>query len=358
MGNEIIRIGFIGLNPDSHWAATAHIPALQCLQDKFEVVGVANSTPESGQRTAQALGLKRAFATPQDLVQSDDIDLVVVTVKVPYHYELITAALEAGKHVHSEWPLGNGVEEARQLTALAKEQGVVATCSTQMRTAPEILYLQKLIADGFIGEVLSTTLIGSGGNWGAETIEELAYLYDKNKGATMFEIPFAHTLAGIKEVLGDFGDVTGKLVRRRGTVRISETGEEITRSDFDQIMVQGLLKSGAAFSAHYRGGMFKGTNLLWEINGTDGDIQITGDIGHGQFAKMTVKGAQGDEEMKTLTPPAEFYEGRPEGVIACNVAGIYALVADDIQMGTRYAPSFEDALALHELLDQIETSSK
>ena len=58
-------------------------------------------------------------------------------------------ALNAGKHVHSEWPLGNGVEEAEKLTALAKEKGVVATASTQMRAAPEVLYLKKLISEGF-----------------------------------------------------------------------------------------------------------------------------------------------------------------------------------------------------------------
>ncbi|WP_296049569.1 hypothetical protein [uncultured Alteromonas sp.] len=39
-----IRVGFIGLNPDSHWAATAHLPALDWLNDEFEIVGVANSS--------------------------------------------------------------------------------------------------------------------------------------------------------------------------------------------------------------------------------------------------------------------------------------------------------------------------
>ncbi|MGE4442380.1 MAG: hypothetical protein AB7D27_12965 [Desulfomicrobium sp.] len=59
-----IKVGFIGLNPDSHWASTAHIPALKSLSEDFEVVGVANSTLESAQRTAKALHLKHAFATP------------------------------------------------------------------------------------------------------------------------------------------------------------------------------------------------------------------------------------------------------------------------------------------------------
>ncbi|MCB1084304.1 MAG: hypothetical protein KDK61_08325, partial [Simkania sp.] len=182
------------------------------------------------------------------------------------------------------------------------------------------------------------------------------YLYDKSKGATMLEIPFAHTLAGIKYVLGDYGDLTSKLIRRRETVKVSETGKDIPRSDFDQIMVHGVMKSGAAFSAHYRGGMSKGTNLLWEINGTDGDLQITGNIGHGQFAEMVLNASKAseDEDLKVMDIPEEYSKGRPDGVIASNVAGVYALVADDIQNGTKTAPSFAEALALHEVLARIE----
>lgn len=358
MSTQRIRVGFIGLNPDSHWAAMAHIPALESLEDRFEVVAVANSTPESGQKTAAALGLKQAFPTPKELVQSPDLDLVVVTVKVPFHHELVSLALNAGKHVHCEWPLGNGLEEAKQLTALAKEKGVVATCGTQMRAAPEIQYLRQMIADGFVGTVLSTTLIGSGGNWGAQAIAEHAYLYDKSNGATMLEIPFAHTLAGLRDVLGDFEDVTGRLVQRRREVQITETGASLPRFDADQIMLHGVLKSGAAVSAHYRGGMSRGTNLLWEINGTEGDILVSGDIGHGQFANMTIKAARnGDEDMKIMPVPEKLTRGLPEGVVARNVAGIYALVAKDILTGSREAPSFADALSLHMLLDRIENGT-
>lgn len=349
-----IKVGFIGLNPDSHWASTAHIPALQSLCDDFEVVGVANSTPESGQRTASALNLKHAFATPRELVASDEIDLVVVTVKVPYHYELVSAALEAGKHVHCEWPLGNGLEEARKLTTLAGEKGVVATVGTQMRAAVEVRYLRQLIADGYVGEVLSTTLVADAGGWGPETVADLAYLNDKSKGATMLTIPFGHTLAGLRDVLGDFAEISGRMVRRRDTVLVTDTGETIASTTEDQIMASGVLQSGAAFSAHYRGGLSRGTNFLWEINGTEGDIQVTAGFGHGQMAQLALFGARGEaREMQPLTPPAEMYAGLPDNVIPRNVAGIYAMVAEDIRTNTRKAPSFADALRLHELLDAI-----
>lgn len=352
-----IRIGFIGLNPDSHWASTAHIPALKSLQHEFQVYGVANSSPESGQRTAKALNLPQAFATPKDLANSKDIDLVVVTVRVPYHFELVSTALAAGKHVYCEWPLGNGTEEARKLTELAKSKGVVAAVGTQMRTSPDLRFLQKLVADGYVGKVLSSTLVGDGGNWGEETTADLSYLYDKSKGATMLTIPFAHTLAGVQDVLGGFQDITGQTAVRREKVLVTDTGKEIARTAADQVMAQGVFESGAVFSAHYRGGMSLGTNFLWEINGTEGDIQVSGNIGHGQFAELVIRGGrEGDKELKVLTPPTSLYEGLPEEVIPRNVAGIYKLIAQDIRTGSRLAPSFEDGLTLHKLLDRIGNS--
>ena len=353
-----IRVGFIGLNPGIHWAATAHVPAVQALPGQYEVVGVANTSHASAKRAAEAFGLPYAFENAAALVNSPEVDLVVVTVKVPHHRELVTAALNAGKHVYCEWPLGNGLAEASEMAALAEAKGVVAAIGTQMRVAPEVEFLRQLIADGYVGEVLSTTLVGSGGQWGSETDAAHAYLYDKSNGATLLSIPLGHTLAGMREVLGDFGDLSARMISRRNTVRVTDTAETIGSTSHDQILVHGALASGAAFGIHYRGGMSRGTNLLWEINGTDGDIQVTGATGHGQIVQLSIQGANGEmSELAPLAPPASAYEGWPDNSVARNVARLYALIAQDIRSGTRSAPSFRDAVALHETIDAIETSA-
>lgn len=115
----------------------------------------------------------------------------------------------------------------------------------------------------------------------------------------------------------------------------------------------------AALSIHYRGGVTRGTNFLWEINGTEGDIQVTGDLGHAQMIQLTVKGARGDEaEMTPLMPETSAYEGWPEFAGARNVGRIYERLFNDIQNGTKTAPTFKDAVALHELIDAIEQSAR
>jgi predicted dehydrogenase len=358
MTDTPIRVGFIGLNPGKHWAAAAHIPALQALPNDFVVTGVSNTSHASAKNAAEALGLPHAFENAQALVNSPEIDLVVVTVRVPHHHELVTAALNGGKHVYCEWPLGNGLAEAREMADLAEAKGVVAAIGTQMRVAPEVEYLRQLIADGYVGEVLSTTLLGTGMQWGSETDASNTYLYDTRNGATMLTIPVAHTLAGMREVLGDLGDFSARMIKRRDSVHVGDTGETIPSNVPDQIMIHGALESGAAFSVHYRGGVVRGTNLLWEINGTEGSIEVTGANGHGQMVQLSIHGANGDmTELAPLTPPASAYEGWPDDAIPRNVARLYALIANDIRSGSRSAPSFRDAVALHETVDAIERSA-
>jgi predicted dehydrogenase len=111
-----IRVGIIGANPDRGWAAQAHIPALTSLSDDFEITALSTSRRESADAASERFGVP-AFDNHQDLVNNPAVDVVAVTVKVPYHLELVTAALGAGKAVYCEWPLGNGLKEAETLAA-------------------------------------------------------------------------------------------------------------------------------------------------------------------------------------------------------------------------------------------------
>src|SRR3954464_3407517 len=192
-GPKRIRVGIIGANPDRGWAAEAHIPALKSLSDDFEITALSTSRRESADAASKLFGVPLAFDNHQDLVNSADVDVVAVTVKVPDHLELATAALEAGKAVYCEWPLGNGLGEAEALAALARKQGVLAVAGLQARSAPPVAYVRDLIKQGFVGEVLSTTLIGSGMGWGPTVEPFNAYLNDKKNGATMLSVPLGHT---------------------------------------------------------------------------------------------------------------------------------------------------------------------
>src|SRR2546427_12794187 len=199
-----IRVGIIGANPDRGWAAQAHIPALKSLSDDFEITALSTSRRESADAASTRFGVPLAFDNYQELVNSAAVDVVAVTVKVPYHLELATAALDAGKAVYCEWPLGNGLHEAETLAALAKEKGVLAVAGLQARSAPAVAYLRDLVEQGYVGEILSTTLVGSGMGWGPTVEPFNAYLNDKQNGATMLSVPLGHAADALCHCLGEF----------------------------------------------------------------------------------------------------------------------------------------------------------
>src|SRR5216117_3289397 len=258
-----IRVGIIGANPDRGWAAQAHIPALKSLSDDFEITALSTSRRESADAASKRFGVPLAFDNHQELVKNDDVDVVAITVKVPYHLELATAALDAGKAVYCEWPLGNGLKEAETLAELAKKKGVLAVAGLQARSAPSAAYVHDLIKQGYIGEVLSTTLIGSGMGWGPTVEPYNAYLNDKKNGATMLSIALGHAADALCHCLGEVRELSATMTVRRTSFTVAETGERKPMTADDQVAVTGLLDGGAALSIHYRGGHSRGTNLLW-----------------------------------------------------------------------------------------------
>src|SRR3989449_1546272 len=356
-GDKRIRVGIIGANPDRGWAAQAHIPALKSLSDDFEITALSTSRRESADAASKLFGVPVAFDNHQDLVNSAVVDVVAITVKVPYHLELATAALDAGKAVYCEWPLGNGLKEAETLAALAKRKGVLAVVGLQARSAPSVAYVRDLIRQGYVGEVLSTTLIGSGMGWGPTVEPYNAYTNDKKNGATMLSIAVGHTADALCYCLGEIRELSATMALRRQTFTIAKTGESKPMTADDQVGVSGLLEGGAAFSIHYRGGVSRGTNLLWEINGSEGDLQLTATGGQAQIWEMDVRGRKGAHSSLEILPVPEQYWWAPPQGPGTNVAQAYARFARDYREGTHYCPTFEDAVTRHRMLNAIETAA-
>src|SRR5437867_10603058 len=358
-GTKRIRVGIIGANPDRGWAAVAHIPALKSLSHDFEITALSTSRRESAEAASKLFGVPVAFDNHKDLVNRADVDVVAITVKVPYHLELATAALDAGKAVYCEWPLGSGLNQAETLAALAKRKGVLAVAGLQARSAPSVAYVRDLIKQGYVGEVFSTTLIGSGMGWGPTVEPYNAYLNDKKNGATMLSIALGHAADALCHCLGEVRQLSATMTVRRKSFTIAETGESRPMTADDQVCVTGLLEGGAALSIHYRGGRSRGTNLLWEINGTEGDLQLTAAGGHAQIFDMTLHGGKGAESSLEVLPVPEQYRWAPPQAASPSTAldPHYARFARDYREGTHFCPTFDDAVTRHRMLNAIETAA-
>jgi predicted dehydrogenase len=332
------------------------------LADSYEIVGVANTSRTSSEAAAQACGIPLAFDGPAELAASPEIDVVSVTVRVPFHFELVRRAVEAGKHVYCEWPLGNGLAEAEEMATLARKNGVLGVAGTQARVAPEVIHLRWLIADGYVGRLLSSTITAYGRSWGAThgDAQNRGYLLESRNGATMLTIPMGHTIAAVRDVLGDFMDLSAIIANRRGSIRIPETGEMVAFDAPDQVVVCGTIGDGAPISIHYRGGMPRGEDgLVWEINGTEGDLRLVGAHGGLQQVPLRIEGGRGEKQsMESVPVPVDPASRRwPEDVNPGNVARVYARVAQDLREGTATAPTFDDAVMLHKVIDGIEEAA-
>jgi len=227
----------------------------------------------------------------------------------------------------------------------------------QARSAPPVLYVRDLVRQGYVGEVLSTTLIGSGMGWGRAVESYNVYMNDKKNGATLLSIALGHAADALCYCLGEVRELSATMTMRRKSFTIAGTDESRPMNADDQVCVGGLLEGGAALSIHYRGGRSRGTNLLWEINGTEGDLQVTADGGQAQIFELTVRGGKGAQSSLEVLPVPQQYRSSPLQGPATNVAQAYARFARDYREGTHLCPTFDDAVTRHRMLDAIETAA-
>jgi predicted dehydrogenase len=355
-----LGVGIVGVNPVRGWAATAHIPALRALPN-YQIRALSAHNTESARAAGELFGVAAVFSDHQQLVTQPDIDLVAITVKVPHHRALVSTALDAGKAVYCEWPLGRDLDDARAMAALAAKKGAHTVVGLQARQAPAIEFVQQRLRDGYIGEVLSTTMVGLSVP-GDVVVQPNGYMLDKANGANLLTIAVGHSLDTLTYVLGEFADLSALSDLRRPLITIEETGQQILKTAADQIAVIGTLTSGATASIHLREAVAGGTGFLWEINGTNGTLQITADAAQPQIFPLTVTGAHGRNEPSQLAAPAALTQKWPaltslEGTPAYNVGRAYAAFAADLDNGTHTVPDFADAVARHQVIAAIESSA-
>lgn len=353
-----IGVGIVGASPlNPGWAVAAHIPALQALPEHYELKAVSTSRSESAKAAEKEFGVP-AYDNNTDLINHPEVDLVVVAIKLPDHYEVVSEAIDAGKMVYCEWPLGKGLKESLELAKQAEEANVRTVIGLQARFNPVFKYLRDLINDGYIGELSGTSLVGSGMAWGDVIDQSNAYILDDDNGVNMLSIAIMHTVDAMMYMLGDIKHVSAETAVRIPETTIQETGETVNKTTPDQVAFFGTLESGAMMSVHYHGGVSRGENLQWTIRGSEGELVLTSNHGQAQMAdNLKVYGATGDEtELRELKVPEEYFESSfqiPEGHYH-NVGQVYLQFAKDLRDGTHLTSDFTDAIKNHKLLDAIE----
>src|ERR1700738_1812710 len=141
--------------------------------------------------------------------------------------------------------------------SLRQRKGIRHAVGLQGQMSPAINYAKDLVTDGYVGRVLTATMIGCAPNWGP-TIDR-AYQADSANGANLLTITGGHQIDALCHCLGEFRELTAFAVTQRDRIPLEETGEMVAKTSPDQLVVNGILGDGAVISFQIRGGMSRGT---------------------------------------------------------------------------------------------------
>lgn len=120
---------------------------------ELEVVAVASRTRDSAARFAREHGIGRALAGYEALVGDPEVEVVYISLPNALHVEWAVRALEAGKHVLCEKPLGRRAEDVRRTFDVAEREGRLLMEAFMYRHHPQTRRLQELVRAGAVGRV-------------------------------------------------------------------------------------------------------------------------------------------------------------------------------------------------------------
>ncbi len=356
-----VRLGLIGASVRGTWSSRSHLPAVQASGD-IELTAVCTTRADSAEAARQAYGARLAFDDYRKMIASPEIDAVAVVVRVPSHYAPTKAALEAGKHVYCEWPLGRTTAEAVELHALAEGNGLVTAIGLQARVNPAVMHMRELVAGGYVGEVMAVhvCLMREGV---LTRPSHRTWQRDAELGANTLTIANGHTVDAMRFVAGDFGRLSAVVATRAKQWLDTGTDTWLDVTAPDNILVSGRLAGGAVASVHIGAIPFAGSGYRMEIYGRDGTLVVAGEDSP-QLSAVSLLGARRGNTLAPIAVPQRFTvatAGTPAGEPG-NVGQMYALFAKAIRDratrdGDSRLPDFATAVELHRLVDAIKQSS-
>lgn len=353
---EKIRLGLIGASVKGNWSARAHLPALQASAE-VELTAVCTTRADSAEAARRMFGARLAFADYREMIASPEIDAVAVVVRVPSHYVPAKAALEAGKHVYCEWPLGRTTEEAVELAELARARRLVTAVGLQARVSPVLMHMKAEVEAGFVGEVVAVRAglmregilsRPSGRTW----------QWDAEQGANTLTIAAGHTIDAMRFVADDPERLCATLTTQVNQWFVTDTKTFVDVTSPDNILAVGRLKSGAVASVHVGAIPYAGSGYRMEVYGREGTLVVSGEDSP-QMTELVLHGARGNDTLAPIAVPEDLTwtaPATPAGV-PTNVGQMYALFARAIRGGGSAQPTFDIAVDLHRLLDGIRQAS-
>lgn len=272
-----VRIGLIGTGWMGRAHANAFLNARMLMgsdmgQPVFHTVADVNE--QDAVKAAQNIGFQNWTTDWRELIESPDIDLIDVTTPNVYHYEMVKAALEAGKHVYCEKPLCILPEQSLELARLAEQKGVVNYVGFNNVMNPANQYVRQLVQEGKLGEIMRVE-----GTYDQDALldPQLPITWrhiNRLAGCGTLGDMCTHLLSVLKMILGDIHKVSAikrTIIQERPTSLGSEEMQAVENEDIVMFLAEyacGAIASlGSSRVATGRKNFFS-----YEIQGTRGSV--------------------------------------------------------------------------------------
>lgn len=205
----LVRWGIVGTGSISE-----HMTADLQMVHNAEVVAVTSRDADRAREFGDKFGIAARYSSLTDMLDSD-IDAVYIGTPHITHFDIAAAAIDAGRHVLCEKPIGMSATEVRELGDRAARRGVFIMEAMWMKFNPLFVQLVDLVAAGRIGEVHS----GRGG-FGIPFPQDGSSRWKPGGSALLDQGIYPVTLAHM--FLGQPDEVTARGVVRSDGVDLSE----------------------------------------------------------------------------------------------------------------------------------------
>ncbi len=247
------RAGTIGVSADGGWARESHVPAIRATGG-LELAAIATRAQETADAAGAAFGVSRAYGDAGDLIADPDAGLVSVAAPVPAHRDLIVAALEAGKHVMTEWPAGTSTTQTEQIAAVSDQSGRRTAAGLQSRMNPAAVRALALIESGTIGRVLSATARSPTAAFGRRVADNALSLEKPETGMNPTTIQTAHTADFAIMLAGRLTSLAALTTIQYPEPEAGDPPRPFHRVVPDHVLLPGRLAGGGALAVQAAGG--------------------------------------------------------------------------------------------------------
>lgn len=207
------------------------VAILDPTQEIHQITAVGSRDRERAAHFASQFRIPVHHGSYSRVLEREDVDVVYVANVQSAHYQLVMAALDAGKHVLCEKPFAVNASQAREMVAQSCEKGLFLMEAMWMRFLPHITSILELISEGAIGEPLH--VIADHGQWVYR--KENHRLLDPAKGGGalldlgVYPITLAHLVLGMPESIRAIGELTPRGVDRYVSISLGyERGRSAT----------------------------------------------------------------------------------------------------------------------------------